>query len=143
MIFLADYVKIIEAVDGRLINFEDQEKWQNMIKIFNEELMSKINPVEILPDLVNKKLISEEELQEISQECRNRGERSANFWLLMCIPRRHPEWYPVFMEVLFLKGWDEFVSEMDADEWKSGFLNDETIMKTQVFFFVIGLVEVF
>jgi len=93
-----------------------------MINIFEEKLAGKIIPYQILPHLTNKEngvLISEEECDEIRKEEQYRGEKSATFMLLTCLPKRHPQWYPKFMEILFLNGWDETVQEVDYDEWKS------------------------
>ncbi|XP_063433392.1 antiviral innate immune response receptor RIG-I-like isoform X1 [Mytilus trossulus] len=114
----ADYEWIIRAIEGDDVNFTERTTWQNMINLFTKELASKIIPSQILHDLCTEKIISKEESEEIKKEEQNKGDISAAFLLLTSIPRMHPEWYPKFMEILFLNGWDETVACVDSDEWK-------------------------
>ncbi|XP_052100653.1 antiviral innate immune response receptor RIG-I-like isoform X2 [Mytilus californianus] len=114
----ADYEWIIRAIEGDDVNFTELTTWQNMINIFTKKLASKIIPSQIIHDLCYEKIISKEESEEIKKEEQNKGDISAAFLLLTSIPRKHPQWYPKFMEILFLNGWDETVGEVDSDEWK-------------------------
>ncbi|XP_071167740.1 ATP-dependent RNA helicase DHX58-like isoform X2 [Mytilus edulis] len=114
----ADYEWIIRAIEGKDVNFTELTTWQNMINIFTKKIVGKIIPSRLLHDLCNAKLISEQESEEINKEEQYRGDTSAAFLLLISIPRRNLQWYPKFMEILFLNGWDEVVAEVDSDEWK-------------------------
>lgn len=122
----ADYLWIINAIEGD-INYEEQQTWKMMLSIFEQKFADKIKPSEIIHefcikdpnDKTNEKvLISEQECQEILSEERYRGEKSAAFLLLTYLPKRHPQWYPLFLEILFLNKSDELVREIDYDEWK-------------------------
>ncbi|CAG2206764.1 unnamed protein product [Mytilus edulis] len=118
----ADYEWIIRAIEGKDVNFTELTTWQNMINIFTKKIVGKIIPSRLLHDLCNAKIISEQESEEINKEEQYRGDTSAAFLLLISIPRRNLQWYPKFMEILFLNGWDEVVAEVDSDEWKRTFV---------------------
>lgn len=93
-----------------------------MINIFTKEITSKIIPSRLLHDLCNEKIISQQSSEEIRIEEQNKGYISASFLLLISLPRMHSQWYPKFMEILFLNGWDELVADVDSDEWKRKFV---------------------
>jgi hypothetical protein len=50
----SDYKWIINIIEDRDVNFQEDEIWKSMINIFEEKLADKIIPYQILPHLTNK-----------------------------------------------------------------------------------------
>lgn len=88
--------------------------------MFEKTLSVNIRPQEILWSLRTNSILSQKDLEEVEQVCRNHGETGAMLHLLAYLPNRKPNsWFPEFMEILFKCGYADVVKEVDPDMYES------------------------
>lgn len=70
------------------------------LRIFTPALREQIDPLELLPELWGRDVLSNEDREEILQLQRNRGPLAATDELLDLVPRRHKSWYRHLVDAL-------------------------------------------
>lgn len=79
-----------------------------------------LRPLEILPYLRQKSILTDNDSQEVAQMCRNVSENAAVFLLLTFLPKRKPNtWYPDFMKILYENGSAHVVEVIDSEKYES------------------------
>lgn len=104
-------------LDGK--NVSCDQNCQKIIDLFTNEIIRRLNPEELLPNLVCKGTITHGDAEEVRAEERNHGKTRACWVLLFCLPNRVENWFRDFFEALLDKEYDDIAEILDPDLFKS------------------------
>lgn len=107
--FLLGYKYIHDLLKGKTET--DLTIQRKLLKLFTPRLINRIDPREFLDHLYEKDVIGETDLEEIQCEETNRGPIAASLMLLESMPRKNPDWYDIFVDVLKKCGLEDMVDD--------------------------------
>ncbi|XP_060562666.1 antiviral innate immune response receptor RIG-I-like [Ruditapes philippinarum] len=107
------YPKIVKMIDGNIV--ADDNNYRKIIDLFAEEIIDRLSPAELLPNLVSQGTLTRNDADEIRAEERNHGSRRACWVLLFHLPNRVEDWFRNFMEALLDCKYDDIAEILDPD----------------------------
>ncbi|XP_033757099.1 probable ATP-dependent RNA helicase DDX58 isoform X2 [Pecten maximus] len=114
------YESLSMILEGEM-EMEDRDRNKRIINIFMVELRQGINPLEILPSLIQKGVLGQEDKENITAENRNNGALAASAVLLDRIQRKKSDWYSLFLQTLAENRFGHLAEKIDPDfmkKWK-------------------------
>jgi hypothetical protein len=114
---------------GEKIPTNRKENKEKIQKVCSAEICKNLNVTEIIPHLLEEKMISVNEGNEIKNKAERDSPFSASLDLLLKLPQRHPNWYTRFLSCLVKSCHADLAKLVDEELCKSKSLssNYETV----------------
>ncbi|XP_053406754.1 ATP-dependent RNA helicase DHX58-like isoform X2 [Mercenaria mercenaria] len=110
------YPKIIKMLDGESVPCD--VNCRKVIDLFAQEIISRLNPEDLLPRLVSQGTLTGNDAEEVRAEERNHGKRRACWVLLFHLPNRVENWFRDFMEALLECEYNDIAEILDPDMYQ-------------------------
>ena len=119
MSLFSDIPKVFDILSGRNFPTPEEEQYTAVIQLFMDELVGRINPTNIIPQLKREGALNNGIEEEIKCEERNYGPRRAAWLLLYYLPQRVEGWFKIFMEALIKDNHGDLAKKLDPDMYES------------------------
>ncbi|XP_005105549.1 uncharacterized protein LOC101846979 [Aplysia californica] len=109
---------VLEILDNENSSVIDgHEQWSEKLGVFREHCLSRLETKRFSQILLEKGLLRDYHVQQITAEFSRAGRSSAAFVMLSIIQRRK-NWYPTFLRALYDEGQRELVKLIDEDKFE-------------------------
>ena len=97
-VYFSGYPKLALVLKGQLVPFNDVHRRQ--INSCASEIFQRLQPTSILPNLLQRGVLSDNDVQQISATERNDSTGAAAMDLIHILPSRSKHWFGAFIEAL-------------------------------------------
>lgn len=120
LFLILEYPKIVQLLKGILtpVHAEHRQLLQNSAKA----IFHRLSVAEILPILYQKKVLNQNDLDELRSTERTHSRGAAATDLLFILPNRHQDWFELFLLALIESGQKELAEIIDSETTGSMFL---------------------
>lgn len=109
----AEYPKIVKLLKGLLIPVHDRHRQK--LKEFAKDMFERLNICDILPNLLTKRVLTQNDVDELRAAERHESRGSATMQLLSTLPNRNEYWFELFLSSLLETKQRELAIIIDKD----------------------------
>ncbi|OWF42874.1 ATP-dependent RNA helicase DDX58 [Mizuhopecten yessoensis] len=121
------YGTLSMILEGKM-DLIDRDRNKRIIEIFMLPLQKIMKPLDILPSLIQKGVLSREDDENIEAEHRNHGMLAASALLLDRIYRKKSNWYDMFLQSLAENDFGHLAEKIDPDFMKKWTIRNEEVI---------------
>ncbi|XP_052770381.1 antiviral innate immune response receptor RIG-I-like [Mya arenaria] len=107
------YPKIARYIEGEIV--ASDEHFRKLLELFADQIVPVVNPTEILPSLLTRELITNEDVQRIIAETHNHGRDVAAWEMLLRLQSRKENWFKDFLVILIDHGYNDVAEKLEPD----------------------------
>ncbi|XP_052773443.1 antiviral innate immune response receptor RIG-I-like isoform X1 [Mya arenaria] len=107
------YPKIARYIDCEIV--ASDEHFRKLLELFADQIVPVVNPTEILPTLLARELITNEDVQRIRAEMYNHGRDAAAWEMLFRLQSRKENWFKEFLVSLIDHGYNDVAEKLEPD----------------------------
>ena len=115
--FFSEYPKIVKLLKGLLIPVHDRHRQK--LKEFAKDMFERLNICDILPYLLTKRVLAQNDVDELRAAERHESRGSAAMQLLSTLPNRNEDWFELFLSSLLKTKQRELAIIIDKDMTES------------------------
>ncbi|KAH3787131.1 hypothetical protein DPMN_165251 [Dreissena polymorpha] len=107
------YPKIAAILNGEIV--PSDEHYRKLLDLFSRELIKRMSAIDLLPHLLEKETITDEDAQTVRAQCVNNGITFACWELLFALPLRKEDWFKDLMVSLIDVGTPDIAELLEPD----------------------------